>query len=79
VCYINNVPWHFYCSIIVICGARAEENDAETILHYSFMIFHYMFAVITQLLIIGTRAERIGNTSAFLALGWLKDLGAYRK
>jgi len=43
------------------------------------MIFHYMFAVITQLLIIGTRAERIGNTSAFLALGWLKDLGAYRK
>jgi len=43
------------------------------------MIFQCMFAIITPSLIIGTCAERIRNTSAFLALGWLKDLGAYRK
>jgi len=35
--------------------------------------------IITPALIIGAYAERVGNTSAFLALGWLKDLGAYRK
>jgi ammonia channel protein AmtB len=69
VCYINNVPWHFYCSIIVRRGARAEENDEETILHYVFMIFQCRFAVVTPSLIIGTCAERIRNTSAFLALG----------
>jgi len=60
------------------CKGKRCGNDPALRIH-DLSVYVCGHHTVAHQLIIGTCAERIRNTSAFLALGWLKDLGAYRK